>query len=101
MQLFSVGLHRMWPEGTLVLDSKGNIVPTYDQNVIMGYAAVFTGWNYHQSNQSNGRLPVGFNPSQDYINPMTLVPTHHELGAKRLLDNVVLPSATGNQADPS
>jgi uncharacterized protein (DUF1800 family) len=101
MQLFSIGLNRLWPDGTLVMDSQGSLVPTYDQNVIMGFASVFTGWNYYQTNQANGRLPTNFSPRSDYINPMVLVPTHHELGAKLLLDNVMLPQAWGTQADSS
>ncbi|HMJ91366.1 MAG TPA: DUF1800 family protein, partial [Candidatus Acidoferrum sp.] len=97
LQLFSVGLNRMWPDGTLVLNSAGDIVPTYDQDVIIGYSHVFTGWNYWQTNQANKRLPVNWNPGADYVRPMVLVPTHHELGTKRLLDNVVLPAASGVQ----
>ncbi|HVM46787.1 MAG TPA: DUF1800 family protein, partial [Candidatus Acidoferrum sp.] len=100
-QLFSVGLNHLWPDGSLVMDSTGNLVPTYDQNVIMGFAAVFTGWNYYQPNQANGRLPTKFNPSPNYTNPMVLVPTYHDLNTKLLLDNVVLPQAWGSQADPS
>jgi uncharacterized protein (DUF1800 family) len=98
-QLFSIGLNRMWPDGTLVMDSQGNIVPTYNQSVIMGFASVFTGWTYHQANQTNGRLPTNFFPPSDYVDPMVLVPTHHELGTKQLLDNVVLPQAWGSQTD--
>ncbi len=100
-QLFSIGLNRMWPDGTLMMNSQGNLVPTYNQNVIMGFASVFTGWNYYQPNQPNGRLPTNFNPRSDYVDPMVLVPTHHELGTKLLLDNVVLPQAWGSQADPT
>ena len=48
MQLFSFGLNRLWPDGTLVLDSKGNLIPTYDQAVIDGVSRVLTGWNYDQ-----------------------------------------------------
>ena len=99
MQLFSVGLYRTWPDGSLVLDSSGDLVPTYDQNTILGMAAVFTGWNYYQANQGNGRLPTNFGPPSNYTNPMVLVPTHHDLGTKLLLDNVVLPKAWGSQAD--
>ncbi|HEV2210040.1 MAG TPA: DUF1800 family protein [Verrucomicrobiae bacterium] len=98
-QLFSIGLNRMWPDGTLVMNSQGSLVPTYNQNVIMGFASVFTGWNYHQANQANGRLPTNFYPPADYVDPMVLVPTHHELGTKLLLDNVMLPQAWGNQAN--
>ncbi len=101
MQLFSVGLNRMWPDGTLVMNSAGDLVPTYSQDEILGFARVFTGWNYYQANQGNGRLPVNWNPASDYIDPMVLVPTHHELGTKRVLDNVFLPAAFGTQADSS
>ena len=99
LQLFSVGLYRMWPDGTLVMNSEGNLVPTYDQEEILGFSRVFTGWNYFQANQANGRLPSNWNPSANYTNPMVLVPTHHELGAKRVLDNVVLPPAWGEEAN--
>lgn len=101
LQLFSIGLNRLWPDGSLVMDSTGNLVPTYDQNVILGFAATFTGWNYYQTNQANGRLPTGFSPGANYTNPMVLVPTHHDLNTKLMLDNVVLPQAWGSQADSS
>jgi uncharacterized protein (DUF1800 family) len=101
MQLFSIGLNRVWPDGTLIMGSTGNIVPTYDQNVILGFAAAFTGWNYYQTNQANGRLPINFSPGANYTNAMVLVPTHHDLNTKLMLDNVVLPQAWGSQADPN
>ena len=97
-QLFSIGLNRLWPDGSLILNSQDNLVPTYGQNEIMGYASVFTGWSYYQTNQANGRLPANFNPPYNGTNSMVLVPSHHELGTKLLLDNVMLPPAWGNQA---
>ncbi len=93
LQLFSVGLYRLWPDGTVVLDSKGLAVPTYDQKVITGFARVFTGWNWGQALQGTGRLPTSFSPSSNYFDPMVLVPARHELGSKILLDNVVIPPA--------
>lgn len=101
MQLFSIGLNRMWPDGTLILNSQGEIVPTYDQHVIEGYARVFTGWNYYQTNLTKGRLPTNWNPPSNYTNTMILVSQHHELGPKNLLDNTVLPPAVGPQTDIS
>jgi hypothetical protein len=101
-QLFSIGLNRLWPDGTLVLNAQGSLVPTYDQNVIMGFASVFTGWNYYQVNTTNSSLlPRKWNPPADYIDPMVLVPTHHETGTKLLLDSVMLPPATGLQTNTS
>jgi uncharacterized protein (DUF1800 family) len=100
-QLFSIGLNREWPDGTLILDAQDNLIPTYDQNVVMGFASVFTGWNWHQANQTNGLLPNNWWPNWNLTNSMTLVPWQHELGTKLLLDNVVLPQAYGNQTIPS
>jgi len=100
-QLFSIGLNREWPDGSLILNSQDSLVPTYNQNVIMGFASVFTGWNYHQTNVAGGRLPSNWWPQSNYTNAMTLVPAHHELGPKQLLDNVVLPPAWGSQRVPS
>jgi hypothetical protein len=111
MQLFSIGLYRLWPDGSYVLDSTGNPVATYTQANISGMAQVLTGWTYWQALQGNGRLPVNFFPPADYVDPMVLVPTQHDLSAKPILDNVVLPAAigynpigsptAGSQADPS
>ncbi len=101
MQLFSCGLYHLWPDGSLILNSNGDAVPTYDQSVITGMARVFTGWNWGQA-MNGGRLSTAFNGSSNYLDPMVLVPTQHELGTKRLLDNVILPAATvTSQADTS
>ncbi|MGA2244695.1 MAG: DUF1800 family protein [Verrucomicrobiota bacterium] len=100
-QLFSIGLNRLWPDGSLILNAQDNLVPTYGQNEIMGFASVFTGWNYYQTNQANGRLPSNWYPPYNGTNPMVLVPSHHELGSKLVLDNVMLTPAWGNQAVPS
>jgi len=93
LQLFSAGLYRTWPDGTVVLNSKGLAVPTYDQSVITGFARVFTGWNWGQALLGTGRLPTSFSPASNYFDPMILVPARHELGSKILLDNVVIPPA--------
>ncbi len=98
-QLFSIGLNRLWPDGTLILNSQGNLVPTYTQPVVSGFAQAFTGWNYYQTNQANGRLPTGFGPSANYTNSMVLVPLQHDLNAKQILDNIVLPPALGSNAN--
>ena len=45
LQLFSIGLVQLNPDGTVHLEG-GEPVPTYDQNVVRGFAHVFTGWNF-------------------------------------------------------
>ncbi len=107
MQLFSIGLNRMHPDGSLMLNSKGSPIPTYDQDAIIGLAHVFTGWTYNQPDGTpTTSKPCGlsFSPSSDWINPMRLVPDHHYTGQKRLLNNVVIPgltAAAGQPLDPN
>lgn len=95
MQLFSIGIYRMWDDGRFVLGSDAGLVSTYSQPSIIGLANLLTGWNYAQPNQANGRAPTSFGPGADYLNAMVLVPAQHELGSKLLLNNVVSPAATG------
>ncbi len=100
-QLFSIGLNRLHPDGSLVLNSKGELIPTYDQNAIVGFAHVFTGWSYNSS-QVNP-YPTSFGGSS-YLLPMTPRPARHFTGQKRTLNNVVLPGlakmTTGQPLDP-
>jgi len=96
MQLFSIGLNRLWPDGTTVLNSLGSPVPTYTQNTITGgFARVFTGWAWNQPLQASGQLPTSFYPTTNWTAPMVMVKNYHELGTKTILDNVVLPQAVG------
>ena len=46
LQLFSIGLYKLHPDGSLVLDANGLPIATYDQEVVKGFAHVFTGWSY-------------------------------------------------------
>lgn len=46
MQLFSIGLVRRHPDGSLVLDTAGLPIPTYDQTDITELARVMTGFSH-------------------------------------------------------
>src|SRR5580700_4186749 len=46
MQLFTLGLTQLNPDGSPVLDQNKNPVPTYDQAVVTNMAKVLTGWTY-------------------------------------------------------
>lgn len=46
LQLFSIGLWQLNPDGTRMLDENGQPIPTYDQDVIENFARVFTGWTW-------------------------------------------------------
>jgi uncharacterized protein (DUF1800 family) len=90
LQLFSVGLYRMHPDGSLMLDSSGQPIPTYGQDEIIGFAHAFTGWTYHQADVG-GLKPTNWSPASNWLQPMKEVPARHDIGTKRILNNEVLP----------
>jgi uncharacterized protein (DUF1800 family) len=98
-QLFSIGLFRMWPDGTLILNSQDAPIDTYTQREIVGLAHVFTGWDYGY----DGVYRTAFGATADWTRPMREIPTRHDTGPKRVLNNEVIPglSMVGGQVlDP-
>jgi uncharacterized protein (DUF1800 family) len=100
LQLFSIGLHQLHPDGTLRLDSQNQPIPTYDQEVVLGFARAFTGWSFGGVPQNPPAL--FFRPpreARDFRRPMEPWALFHEDGEKLLLDGVVVPPGQGAVAD--
>jgi uncharacterized protein (DUF1800 family) len=95
LQLFSIGLEQLNPDGTLQLDGSGNAIPTYGQDEIIGFAHVFTGWTYPTK---PGATPKFRNP-EFYGGPMIPFDTHHDTGTKLLLNGVTLPAGGTTPGD--
>ncbi|MEP6955248.1 MAG: DUF1800 family protein [Chthoniobacterales bacterium] len=95
LQLFTIGLNKLNPDGTLLLDSQSRPIATYDQNVVVGLAHVFTGWGF---TPASGAPQYYFYP-MNYRAPMLAFPDHHDTGQKRVLDNVVLPAGQTQAQD--
>jgi uncharacterized protein (DUF1800 family) len=91
MQLFSIGLNELNPDGTEVLDGSGNPIPTYDQSVVEGFAATFTGWNYANATSWDW-------PDENYL-PMEPWESYHETAAKTVLDGNVISAGQTAQQD--
>jgi len=89
MQLFSIGLYDLNLDGGLTLSSSGFPIATYDQNAILGTAAVLTGWTYAQPGAAN---PVFFPGAQDWRDPMINIASHHQTTAKTILNGVTIPA---------
>jgi hypothetical protein len=85
MQLFSIGLRRLHPDGTLVLNSSGLPTDTYGQEEVVGLAHLYTGWIQPGS-------------GSNYVTPMTTRPADHDRGEKLLLNNTVVPAVTTDSA---
>ena len=96
MQLFTIGLHQLHPDGTLKLDPSGVPIPTYDQKTITEVAKVFTGWAF-ASDTTNANNFRG--AAANYLATMVLFPTFHEDGAKTLFNGIQLPANQGGAKD--
>ncbi|WP_282119330.1 DUF1800 family protein [Ruegeria atlantica] len=117
MQLFSIGLFELNPDGTEKLDASGDPIPTYDNRDIKELARVFTGllpaayeyeWNTSFWEDSYNGYPVQFDdgvekayktvPFIDATKPMIVEEAFHDRGAKSLLNGrLTLP---GDQSGP-
>jgi uncharacterized protein (DUF1800 family) len=95
MQLFSIGLEQLNPDGTQQLDGSGNTIPTYTQDTIEGFAHTFTGWTYPTKPGATAR----FRNPEYYGGPMIPFDSHHDTGAKLLLNGVTLPAGGTTQGD--
>jgi uncharacterized protein (DUF1800 family) len=94
LQLFSVGLYKLNPDGTLALDGQGNRIPTYDQDKINQFTKVFTGWSQCNSG-SNPACPNAVVGAPNFIDPMILTfPNDHDQTAKSLFDYPGAPNST-------
>ncbi len=97
LQLFSIGLYKLHPDGTLQLDTLGLPIATYDQDVIKGFAQVFTGWTFAgQDHSVEWRF---YWPDPDFRHPMEVWNEHHSTGAKLLLNGTTLPAGQAAQTD--
>jgi uncharacterized protein (DUF1800 family) len=94
LQLFSIGLDELNPDGTQQLSSTGAPVPTFNGETIEGFAAVFTGWTYPPLPGAN----VTWNGPINLAGTMVTVPAHHQSGTKTLLNGyTVLANQTPAQ----
>jgi uncharacterized protein (DUF1800 family) len=97
LQLFSIGLVKIFPDGTLQLNANGLPIQTYNQDVVKGFARVFTGWSFGGSDTAD---PDAFyDPPEAFRIPMEAWPSHHSDGPKRLLDGVFTPSGQTPRQD--
>jgi uncharacterized protein (DUF1800 family) len=94
MQLFTIGLYQLNPDGTSRLDGKGQKMPTYSNDDVMGLARVFTGFSWAGPDTSNQRFFGGrADPDRDVL-PMQPYAQFHSMSEKRFL-GVAIPAGTG------
>jgi uncharacterized protein (DUF1800 family) len=99
MQLFSIGLHLLNPDGTPML-ANGQPVETYGQEDIVGLSRVFTGFSWAGPDTQNGRFFGSSTPTPDPnrdVLPMQAYAQFHSTSVKTFLGTTI-PAASA--ADP-
>lgn len=93
MQLFSIGVVKLNPDGTPVRDAKGRFVETYSQRDVEELARVLSGWRWKEAGP-------GASVWTFYVEPMVPSPYAHERdsGAKRVLGRD-FPAGQGHDKD--
>ncbi len=104
MQLFSIGLYELNPDGSRKVDEEGEYIPTYTNYEITEFAKVFTGIVYDWSDDPyfNSREPIFENVvrrQKMFDKPMVLVDEEHEPGTKDLLNAYTTPADQATQED--
>ena len=85
MQLFTIGLWQLNPDGTRILDTNGQPLATYNNGDITELARVFTGLSFG-NNVSFQLYP------RDFTVPMKCWDDYHDTNAKTLLGGLHLPA---------
>ena len=92
MQLFTIGVAQINIDGSVKTDAAGLPLPSYEQNVVEGFARAFTGWNWACPTTRTNCIftnTIGqFIPVEGYnqIKPIQQYVPQHETGTKQLLN---------------
>ena len=95
LQLFSIGLVELHPDGTPQLDANGALIPTFNGATINGFASVFTGWTYPPLAGATSKWtnPINFDGT------MVVFPDHHQSGTKALLNGYTVAAGQAPAED--
>lgn len=102
MQLFSMGVDLLNPDGSVQKDSTGLPLPTYNQKNVTELARVFTGWTFAQTAPVAPYWGAGINDGNtDVTSPMVAVPQFHDAGSKTLLPDYLNGNGTSPYVAPA
>lgn len=89
MQLFTIGLVQLNPDGSTKLDAQGNPIPTYDQATVAQTARALTGWTYPTV---AGMQPQPMNYESFTAASMEVREANHDTTAKTLVNGCAIPA---------
>lgn len=101
LQLFSIGLVQLNPDGSTRLGSDGKPIPTYGESEVKAYAKAFSGWHFGtlDTSRPNQFYDHDDNLDANWVVPMKAFPSKHATVAKTLLDGQVLPAGQSAEKD--
>jgi len=95
MQLFTIGLYKLNPDGTFQRDAQNQPIPAYDPVfTVEQNACAMSGWTYAKETPATRDWPR----PPFYGAPLEPVESHHDKTQKTLIDNFIVPANT--LADP-
>ncbi len=94
MELFSLGVLQLAPDGSVVIDSHGIPKPAFSQTDVQQLAKALTGWTY---GNSKGTTSTKSQVQQYYPGPMIPVIGKHDVSAKTLLGQAIPANQTAEQ----
>ncbi len=89
MQLFTIGLYALKPDGERLTDTNGNPIRAYDQSTVQQVALALTGWTYAGPANNNW---------ENFSGPLQSRAVNHDTGAKTLA-GAALPAGQTPEAD--
>ncbi|MGL5019808.1 MAG: DUF1800 family protein [Luteolibacter sp.] len=95
MQLFTIGLWELNPDGSRKLTPAGEPIPTYDNGDVTELARVFTGlyftspWGWGSGGWADDHFTL----------PMVMYPERHDFEAKNLPNGVILPAREASESN--
>ena len=79
MQLFTIGLVKLRQDGTLVRDAAGQPIQTYDNDDIMTFSRIWTGFDRQSS---RGNVECRSSQCSNWIDPMQIKPAWRDVMPK-------------------
>lgn len=94
MQLFTEGIPRLNPDGSIQRDANGQEIPVYTEADVKELARIFTGWTFGDGNPATIPTRRG---SENWLVPMEAVARYHDSGAKTFLGESFAAGQTAQQ----
>jgi len=88
MQLFTIGLYELNPDGSEKRDANGALIPSYDNDDILEFSKIFTGLTWGDRTSFGKNYP---HDDTSYTIPLAMWNEYHEPGVKNLLNGFQVP----------